>query len=666
MALASNILTSVNPAAATPGAERARKHDSKRMQQDFDGLLASLQVQMFAMAKPLQPTPVGRVSLMPGSALSVSREAVLAQEGGDQAKAFDVVTSLIDEIVSEAMASKQPMGVDVNLGPYGDVSVKMWPRRKQLDIRLHSGVELGRRLLQPDLLKDLERHGLKTIKLHSRHSGKITLSLKSRALAGVTSEARQMGALKKIVAEFVQEVKNKPGAKIAYFMSHRSLGDLLIRQSNDGTAIEIGVSNRKTKALLLKHMETFQAVSSQRVTPVDMDKLVKTDLSFEMERTQSSEAGARPLVTISPQAGAGDERLSALLDKLRASGLDTDTLIISKPSAPVRRDVQEFSALRQQRIIRNAPDRIDRAVNKLLAKAESVPALRKDLPAIRAELTRVASQLKATPRGGKRVSVKVRTENPQVLKWLQKEAQPVLKQIESNNEQTERLQPVEPRVKTTHAAHREPSSDSTPFSEAKEHTMLSAQAKTVQGEGDALQGSFKQVLVHAPGSVRQIHPLNAAKSGSPPVLNASQMMETIQQISDMAKMQGTISGQKIGVQMDVKELGRIMVDATKNSDKVDLHIRVDTPEARRFMETQLKPLVEQMAKDGVDIGKLDVSVRDNRPEDGQQQPQAQSRALWREEHGFGPEQQRADVKPALLSGQLRHKQTASQTVEIWA
>jgi hypothetical protein len=95
----------------------------------------------------------------------------------------------------------------------------------------------------------------------------------------------------------------------------------------------------------------------------------------------------------------------------------------------------------------------------------------------------------------------------------------------------------------------------------------------------------------------------------PDRVERSAMPEMIEKITEIAEGQAKNHGEKIEVQMEVEDIGTMRVDAVRRHDGIELQVRVDNNETRRMLEIQLIPLVEQMQKDGINIGKLEVSVR---------------------------------------------------------
>jgi hypothetical protein len=150
-----------------------------------------------------------------------------------------------------------------------------------------------------------------------------------------------------------------------------------------------------------------------------------------------------------------------------------------------------------------------------------------------------------------------------------------------------------------------------------------------------------------------------------PQIAPGQMAEVIQKISAMTEKQTSFSGQKLEVHMDVTNMGRVSVDAARHLDKINLQIQVDSHDIRRLMENQMRPMLEQLAKEGVDIGKLDVSVRDQRSDNLRQEF---GQSGQRSSQSFDQEEQKrssARYVNDMLEQQLRQINAGDRTVEIW-
>jgi len=112
----------------------------------------------------------------------------------------------------------------------------------------------------------------------------------------------------------------------------------------------------------------------------------------------------------------------------------------------------------------------------------------------------------------------------------------------------------------------------------------------------------------------------------------SHLPQMIQKILELANSQSSTAGQKLEIQLDVEELGSLLVDAVKHKDKINLHINVDNSEVRRMLESQLRPLLDQMLKEGIDVGKLEVSVKNENSDNANQWQTAENEREFREQN----------------------------------
>jgi len=150
---------------------------------------------------------------------------------------------------------------------------------------------------------------------------------------------------------------------------------------------------------------------------------------------------------------------------------------------------------------------------------------------------------------------------------------------------------------------------------------------TGQGEGGSLKdGNAKQSFSKS-NRLTQVHPddqqpaaihiaeastgQTTAKTESSIVVQTSNLAETVEKIANLTSQMKS-SSNKIEFQISVKNVGEVVVDALRHSDKVNLQIQVDSQEIRKLLEQHLKPMIEQLTRQGVDVGKLDVSVREER------------------------------------------------------
>jgi len=88
----------------------------------------------------------------------------------------------------------------------------------------------------------------------------------------------------------------------------------------------------------------------------------------------------------------------------------------------------------------------------------------------------------------------------------------------------------------------------------------------------------------------------------------------------------------------------------------------------------LRPFIEQMAKDGINIGKLDVSVRDEKQEN-QTAEYFSENAFQNDEEKqtsenyqdfFSGLESETEIRRDFERKQVRKKVTGNQTLEIWA
>ena len=86
----------------------------------------------------------------------------------------------------------------------------------------------------------------------------------------------------------------------------------------------------------------------------------------------------------------------------------------------------------------------------------------------------------------------------------------------------------------------------------------------------------------------------------------------------MANSQSSLNSGKLEVQLDIERLGNLLVDAVKHKDKINLQISVESNEVRRLIEAHVRTLVDQMVKEGIEIGKLQVSLKHSKDQEPDQ------------------------------------------------
>lgn len=298
----------------------------------------------------------------------------------------------------------------------------------------------------------------------------------------------------------------------------------------------------------------------------------------------------------------------------------------------------------------------------------------------------------------------IKTEDAELNRWLQKQLRPLLKQLTSKGIKVENIKvgvDTESSIRTNQSKGLKLNAETQPapnisdspghegskeFSNNKEETLsgfnlskeVAQEKNSIKEEGNnftkQLTPLLKSVeyktpeLVTSPLMTSKVD-LDSAEAGL--MMNAktraSDLSEMIQKISELSKSHLMMSGQKLSIEMEVNEVGRLVVDALRDVDKINLHIQVESNEARRLLESQLRPILEQLTKDGLDIGKLDVSVRDNRSENqGSTNPSNKNQSNWSEEHSLFDKKKQPKYLEQFLNSELNQNVVDNQTVEIWA
>ena len=112
----------------------------------------------------------------------------------------------------------------------------------------------------------------------------------------------------------------------------------------------------------------------------------------------------------------------------------------------------------------------------------------------------------------------------------------------------------------------------------------------------------------------------------------SHLPQMIKKILELTSSQSNTGRQKLQIQLDVEKLGSFLIDAVKHKDKINLHINVDNSEVRRMLESQLRPLLDQMLKEGIEVGKLEVSVKNEKSDNADERQTAENEREFREQN----------------------------------
>ena len=369
-----------------------------------------------------------------------------------------------------------------------------------------------------------------------------------------------------------------------------------------------------------------------------------------------------------------------------------------EPSVPnlasIRETLPELPAKLQHKI--------EQLFHRISEKVERAPELQGKKEAIRSELRELLTVVRKAAISGEPLEFEHRSGDPKVREFLSASFKGVIKEISKemvaaglvkgsdllpkvsdkgvSADKTAATNSIQKSAATQTAARQEsPAHDSGDDSAPKQQSARTADGgiksetktkSTSEAPMFQSQVSRKAEVVHAaPAQSAGTVALDFSNGKLMPQapVESSQMAEMIKKISDLAAAQTSFTGQKLEVQMEVKDVGRVLVDALRHMDKIDLRIQVDSQEARKIVENQIRPMVEQMARDGVEIGKLDVSVRDHRQDQSRQQSfegnsSRLSERSSREEFSQGNPQR---YPRQFSDSQLRQMMTGEQTVEIW-
>ena len=639
MAVATNITTSLTVAKETGSFLPEDSFNRRRKgldDQDFQGLLASLQVNPFTPARLNNITPGGF------QGMELKDSAVPASDMSEFLK------TAISKLVSVAANGVNSKSTDLNFGETGKLSMKLLPGQKHLELQIHSGKNIASTLMNPEFLKFLDASGLESVTVKVGALAKMTLSIKSSKLAGL-DESTVLAEIRDMLLAFSQNAS--PATEAGMYISNKTLGDVLVLKKAGQATIEISTSKPETQAQLAKLLQNGQDALNTTFKFGDLDFFASHDA--DTERTH---------------VHATSEQQNKIAELLREKGLSTQQFTIKQNALSNKQNhlrVQNQDQL-QLRHFMHINTKIDKMVESILARAVSDPVAKNHLNSIRSSLQEVAGQLKMSLSSGSAPEITVPSKDANVAEWMRKQIQPVLKQVNHYLE-SQGVKPTRVVKKSgSHGFTPHEESSAGMFSSQQKHSVLQSHNKGERFHSGMGEKELKNIFVQTQNNLQSSMALQASKFTGTPPMNATQMLETIQKIAEMVQSQSALAGHRLGIQMDVQDLGKVAVDALKQAHKIDLQVHVDTHEAKRLVEAHLKPFVEQMVQRGIEIGKLDVSVRDNRSENQNQQPQTHNplngQGFSENRHGQESTQRMQD----LLTSQLIQRNTGSQTVEIWA
>ena len=185
------------------------------------------------------------------------------------------------------------------------------------------------------------------------------------------------------------------------------------------------------------------------------------------------------------------------------------------------------------------------------------------------------------------------------------------------------------------------------------------------------QTSGQDAPLAVPGQGAGKGPELAGANAAVGKLTAATAGEAVQKIVELSEQKLHLGNNKLAIEVHVQNVGRISVDAVRHLEKIHIEIQVESQETRRMLQNHLRPFLDQMGKVGLDIGRLDVAVRDHR-QDGQQF-QDFSQHARRDGFKFGEQgqsreeqHQRRGARDAVMQRLIRNHSGGQRSVEIWA
>jgi len=154
-------------------------------------------------------------------------------------------------------------------------------------------------------------------------------------------------------------------------------------------------------------------------------------------------------------------------------------------------------------------------------------------------------------------------------------------------------------------------------------------------------------------------------------LTAASASEAVQKVVELAEQKLNFGNNKLAVEVHVQNVGRISVEAIHHLGKIHIEMQVESNETRRMLQNHLRPFFDQMSKGHLENVRLDVSVRDHRQ--GEQQEQNFSQQGRRDESRFGESEQRRQEQnqrraahDVVMQRWVRNQPVAKRSLEIWA
>ena len=109
-------------------------------------------------------------------------------------------------------------------------------------------------------------------------------------------------------------------------------------------------------------------------------------------------------------------------------------------------------------------------------------------------------------------------------------------------------------------------------------------------------------------------------------------------------------GQKIAVNLNPPELGRISIKFEKNGDEVIGRVEVERSQTKSQIDLNLSQIVQNLQDSGVQLKRLEVVLQEQ-PLGNQQEFAGQTQPDWNGNHHFGSEKNYSDIHSALSANE---------------
>ncbi|RMF61204.1 MAG: flagellar hook-length control protein FliK [Calditrichaeota bacterium] len=347
-----------------------------------------------------------------------------------------------------------------------------------------------------------------------------------------------------------------------------------------------------------------------------------------------------------------------MLDSLAPSEAEPKSQVLSEP-APASASVGD--------LMRGLMDRVTRE-----------PVFAPIRENVRHQLKRLEADLKQALASGREVHGEIRVANERQQAQLKAHLRPVLARLLDAGVPVKQVKiavaPHAPEPPQMSEQAKSPGSAPVSFPVAEEVAERSGKKSPFPNSGEAkvtrhtaARKSPKKVQSSSQGSAP--HEARPSFAGRPaPVTNVArpQTVDLLQRIAEVARVQAQNTGGKLEIQMDVNHLGRVFVDASRKLHQIELQIQVHTHEVKRLLESQLRPLLSHMRQEGLNIGRVEVSVRDQRQDGLNQRFVSQNQNRFSERfEGFSNPQHRRDPR-GRHSRPFGYDELLNRTFEFWA